>query len=49
MIVDYFAKPLQGSLFSKFSNMILGIKEEDIALYKENYKQPLITFGPTES
>lgn len=37
-----------GSLFQKFRNMILGIVEEDIALYKENYRQALITFGPME-
>ena len=30
MIADYFTKPLQGSLFRKFRNMILGIVEEDI-------------------
>ena len=49
MIADYFTKPLQGSLFRKFRNMILGIVEEDIALYKENYRQALITFGLMES
>ena len=49
MVANYFTKTLQGSLFSKFRNMILGIKEEDIALYKENYKQALITFELTES
>ena len=49
MIVDYFTKPLQSSMFRKFRNMIVGIVEEDIALYKENYKQAFITFGLTES
>ena len=44
MIVDSFTKPLQGSLFKKFRDMILGIVEEDIVLYKENYRQALITF-----
>ena len=48
MIADYFTKPLQGSLFKKFRNMILGIVEDDIALYKENYRQALITFGLME-
>ena len=49
MIADYFPKPLQGSLFRKFRNMILGIVKENIALYKENYKQALIPFGLMES
>ena len=46
MITNNFTKPLQSSLFWKFRNMILGIiGDQDIELYKENYKQPLITFG----
>ena len=49
MVVDYFTKPLQGSLFRKFRNMILGVVEEDIGLYKENYNQALITIGLIES
>ena len=50
MIADYYTKTLQVSLFRKFRNMIvLGIVEEDIALYMENYKQVLITFGLSES
>ena len=48
-IADYFAKQLQGILFKKFRNIILGIVEEDIALYKENYRKALITFGLSES
>ena len=38
MVAGYFTKPLQGSLFRKFRNMILGIVEEDIETYKENSK-----------
>ena len=45
MIADYFAKPLQGNLFKKLGNTRLGIIEEGIERYKENYKQALITFG----
>ena len=39
----------KGCLFLKFRNVMFGIIEEDIALYKENYKQALISFGLTES
>ena len=50
MIADYFTKPLQGSMPRKFRNMILGIVEEDITLYEENYKQgALIAFGLIEN
>ena len=42
-------KPLQGSLFRQFRNMILGIVDNDIGLYKENNKQALIMFGLVES
>ena len=49
MIADFLTKPLQGSLFKKFRNMILGIVEDDIGLYKENFKQALITFELIES
>ena len=44
-MADFFTKPLQGSMFRKFRNMILGIVEDDIGLYEENYKQALIPFG----
>jgi hypothetical protein len=33
MLGDYFTKPLQGSLFRKFRNTILGINEADIPSY----------------
>ena len=45
MVADSFTKPLQERLFKKFRNTILGIIEEDIEIYKENYKQALIMFG----
>ena len=49
MVADFFIKSLQGSLFRKFRNIILDIVEDGIGLYKENYKQTLITFGLMES
>ncbi|VEU38525.1 unnamed protein product [Pseudo-nitzschia multistriata] len=36
MIADYFTKPLQGSQFRRFRNIILGIKEHDITRYNRN-------------
>ena len=33
MIGDYFTKPLQGSLFRKFRNLMLGIEEADVTKY----------------
>jgi hypothetical protein len=33
MLGDYFTKPLQGSLFRKFQNIILGINEVDVPMY----------------
>ena len=37
MLGDFFTKPLQGVLFIKFRNGILGISEEDYRQYKEDY------------
>ena len=33
MIGDYFTKPLQGSIFRKFLNLILGIEEAGVITY----------------
>ena len=33
MIADYFTKPLQGSQFQRFRNVILGIQEVHIPRY----------------
>ena len=33
MIGDYFTKPLEGSQFKRFRNIILGIVEEEIGRY----------------
>ena len=37
MLGDFFTKPLQGALFIKFRNSILGISEEEYRQYKEDY------------
>ena len=37
LVADYNSKPLQGSLFVKHRNVILGVREEDFDLYKEMY------------
>ena len=42
MIAYYFNKPIQGRIFKKFKNVILGINEEDIETYKTHCKQALI-------
>ena len=36
VIGDFFTKPLQGALFMKFRNSILGITAEDCPQYKED-------------
>jgi hypothetical protein len=41
MIGDYFTKPLQGSLFRKFRNTILGINEANIPTYNANARAML--------
>jgi hypothetical protein len=48
MIADYYTKPLQGSLFQKFRDLVLGIKLEDVNEYKESYKATLKDFGLDE-
>lgn len=47
MIADYFTKPLQGKLFNKFRNLILGINEEDFGTYKQQYQMALEKYGLT--
>jgi hypothetical protein len=37
MLADYFTKPLQGSLFKKLRNAILGITDADYLTYKASY------------
>jgi len=45
MIADFFTKPLQGALFYKFRNMVLGIDAAQFDNYKmmfEKHKQAYI-------
>jgi hypothetical protein len=39
MIADYFTKPLQGSLFHKLRDLVLGITPADFERYKRRYDQ----------
>lgn len=39
MMADFYTKPLQASLFKKYRDAILGITENDIPLYMEQYAQ----------
>ena len=39
MIGDFYTKPLQGSLYVKHRNSILGINEEDMTLYLKEYAE----------
>ena len=41
LVADYNSKPLQGGLFIKHRNTLLGVKEEDFKLYKEMYTEVL--------
>ena len=38
MIADYFTRPLQGKLFRKFRDLIMGISMNDYEQYKARYK-----------
>ena len=49
MIADYFTKPVQGSLFRKFRNTILGVSEDDFEQYKAKYHKTLKEFGLTDN
>jgi hypothetical protein len=39
MIADYFTKPLQGSLFRKLRDLVLGIIPADFERYKRRYEE----------
>ena len=41
MIGDYFTKPLAGSLFKKFRNIILGINDADMPKYRTIYHKAM--------
>jgi hypothetical protein len=38
MIADYFTKPLQGSLFRKLRDLVMGIIPADFEKYKRRYE-----------
>ena len=38
MVADMFTKPLQGELFRKFRNTVLGINDEIVRKYEGDYK-----------
>ena len=48
MVADFMSKPLQGSVFIKFRNLILGIREEDFDSYRKDFEQILLKYGLTE-
>ena len=37
MIADYFTKPLQGTLFRRFRNTVLGMTDSEFLQYKDEY------------
>ena len=39
MVADFFTKPLQGELFFKFRNVVLGIDPEDHDAYQRNFDE----------
>ena len=41
MWADICTKPLQGALFVKFRNLILGIQPQDFDTYKKHYNEIL--------
>ena len=45
MIADYFTKPVQGGLFCKFRDRVLGIKDSDDNIYKQEYAEAMERFG----
>ena len=47
MIADYYTKPLQGGLFYKFRDLILGISVNDSDKYREEYMNAMERYGLT--
>ena len=45
MIADYFTKPVQGTLFRRFRDLILGIRDEDGQSYRCEYDKAMKKFG----
>ena len=48
MIANFMTKPLQGLIFIKFRNLILGIREEYFKIYQKDFEQILSKYGLTE-
>lgn len=48
MIADFFTKPVQGKLFIKFRNAILGIDEADYEIYQRNFDEVLKKYEELE-
>ena len=44
-IADYMSKPLQGYLFHKFRNLVLGISEKDFEQYEREYEEVIKRYG----
>jgi hypothetical protein len=49
MIADFYTKPLQGALFYKFRNAVLGINPDNFEEYKRNYYEILKRFDLLDS
>ena len=49
MIADFFTKPLQGKLFQKFRDLILGLDDTDMAVYFIHYINVLKDLGLNEN
>jgi len=45
MIADYNTKPLQGVLFVKFRDLIMGINQKEFDVYKQHYKDVLTQYN----
>ena len=43
--LDYYTKPLQGALFRKFRDLVLGIEDVDLHKYRNEYKATIKQFG----
>ena len=39
MLGDFYTKPLQGGLYKKFRNSILGITQEECLQYEQEYNE----------
>ena len=48
MVADFFSKPLQGKLFFKFRNVILGIDPQDYDAYQRNFDEVIKKYQQME-